>query len=61
MVDISGVRRRLADVSSVDRVRTVALRRIPGLNEDAPKRNLILLIAYLELILSGWSFLQHAL
>lgn len=61
MIDLSDVTERLPAVRRIGRVRTTAIHWIPGLRRDAPKRNFVLLIAYLELLLFGMTLLRHAL
>ncbi|MEF8863915.1 MAG: hypothetical protein V5A29_19525 [Haloarculaceae archaeon] len=61
MIDVSVVTERLPSVSGLGRARSTAVRWIPGLREDAPKRNFVLLIAYVELLLFGLSLLRHVL
>jgi hypothetical protein len=58
MIDVSAVTDRLPAVP-VGRVGKAAVRWVPGLKEDAPKRNFVLLIAYLELLLFSVSLLRH--
>jgi hypothetical protein len=60
MIDVSAVTDRLPAVP-VGRVGNAIIRWVPGLKEDAPKRNFVLLIAYLELLLFGMSLVRHLL
>jgi hypothetical protein len=61
MIDVSAVTDRLPSASGLSRVRIAVLRWVPGLREDAPKRNFVLLIAYAELLLIGLSLLRYLL
>jgi len=58
MIDVSAVTDRLPALS-VGRVGKTIVRWVPGLKEDAPKRNFVLLIAYLELLLFSVSLIRH--
>ena len=61
MIDVSDVAERLPAVLRTGRAWGSVLRWVPGLKRDAPKRNVVLLIAYLELLLFGLALLQHVL
>ena len=61
MIDVSDVTERLPIVRGIGQVRTTVVHWIPGFREDAPKRNFVLLIAYLEILLFAMTLLRHAL
>jgi len=61
MIDVSDVAERLWAVPRTSRAWRSVVRWVPGLKRDAPKRNVVLLIAYLELLLFGLALLQHVL
>ena len=59
MVDVSDVIDRLPPRLLIGQAHGALIRWVPGLREDAPKRNLILLIAYIELLLFGLPLLRY--
>ncbi|MEF8802344.1 MAG: hypothetical protein V5A27_09270 [Halapricum sp.] len=59
MVDVSAVTERLPTVPGTGRAWNAVVDLVPGLRREAPKRNLVLLIAYLEVLLFGLSLLRH--
>lgn len=61
MIDVSDVAERLPAVPEMSSVSNAVIRWIPGFKNEAPKRNFVLLIAYLELLLFGLALLRHTL
>ena len=58
IVDVPPVIDRLPAIR-FNRIWKAIVRWVPGLKEDAPRRNVLILIAYLELLVIVVSLLRH--